>query len=173
MKATTMKTNELTRTRIHAIPANFWFANKGAGSASVTTIDISELVAMVDCEHAAGVTVAVVSKPARGCEYTTTVLVKGVDGKGVFWRAGHGTGLVSFWKGVAKRRAGTVVFVRGADEYRPGGPAMEGVNALPEGLSVREQYLLAVQEREALSRSQGKGPATGGGLLGYPYTFCA
>ena len=124
-----MKTNDLPRTRNHAIPVNFWRVNGGAGSACVRTLDISELVALVDCEQAAGSKVIVVSKPARGCNYTTTVLVQ-VDGIGMFYRAGHGTGMVSFWKGVAKRRPGVVEFVRGADEYKPGGQAVKEVTPL-------------------------------------------
>ena len=132
-----MKTNDVPRTRRHAIPSNFMAANGGDGSAEVTTVDISSLIAMIDCEPSErGGAWAVVSKPASGCNYTTTAMRVRAGGERAFFRAGHGTGLVSFWKGVAQRRA-AVEFVKGYADYQ-----LEGEGSGKEGIELPEGHYL-------------------------------
>jgi hypothetical protein len=103
LTATQILTRQPTYTRRQQIPSNFtaWQVSTQAGISEATTVPISRLISMLDADHCEGSRFAVVSKASTRGRYVTTVL--DVPLRKVF-RARHETGLVSFWKGVAKRR---------------------------------------------------------------------
>lgn len=71
---------------------------------------------MLDCEHCAGSHYVVVSKRAASSgRCVTTVLDVPLRR---LYRASHDTGMVCFWKGVAKRRAGVVEYLQAGAEFR-------------------------------------------------------
>lgn len=72
---------------------------RAVAGAPVNTIAITQLVAILDCEQEAPF--AVVSKWVGPDHVTTAYDIVGKQ----FWRAVHVTGMRTFWKGVAKRRA--------------------------------------------------------------------
>lgn len=72
------------------------------GISEVTTVPLLELIAMLDCDHPEGARFIVVTKGTSRPNYVNTVL--DMQAKR-FFRAVSPTGMVSFWKGVAKRRA--------------------------------------------------------------------
>lgn len=84
-------------------------------SPPVTAVSVARLVAMLDCEHGEGSEWAIASKSTKaGMNVTTAVDVP----LGRAYRAVHETGMVSFWKGVAKRRP--AVQLVGAEGTRAG-----------------------------------------------------
>jgi hypothetical protein len=92
-----------TYTCSQQLPSNFlsWFIANNVNISVATTMPISRLIAMLDAEHCEGSRFAVVSKGTTRGHYVTTVL--DVPLRKVL-RAKHATGMVSFWKGLAKRR---------------------------------------------------------------------
>lgn len=103
LTATQLLTRQETYTRRQAIPSNFlaWSLATNANISETTTVPISRLISMLDCDHCEGSHYVVVSKASTRGRYVSTVL--DVPLKKVY-RARHETGMVSFWKGVAKRR---------------------------------------------------------------------
>jgi hypothetical protein len=87
------------------IAANFrpFFTEAGEAIPAAKTVPLLWLMGLLERDHPAGAQFAVVSKrvATRG-RCVTTVL--DVPARKVY-RAAHATGLVSLWKGVAKRRA--------------------------------------------------------------------
>lgn len=96
--------------------ANNFHRILGATMVPVSTVPVSRLIAMLDCEHSAGSRYAVVSKPlSSGC-YVTTVL--DVPLRKVY-RATHTTGMATFWRGLGKLRAEHVDYVAALQKYDP------------------------------------------------------
>jgi hypothetical protein len=91
----------------------------------VTTLPIAELIAMVDTAHQVGSKYAVVSKPTRSDRraprFRNLTAVLDVTGNKLY-RATHEHGMVAFWKGVAKNRAGFVNFIGYVEVYDPSRP---------------------------------------------------
>ena len=112
--ATLAPKRRYTRAAVQAIAHNFHKALK-AMYAPVATVPVARLISMLDCDHDVGSKYAVVSKPVKAGRSVTTVLDVPL---GKVWRAEHATGMVRFWKDVAKRRP-AVEFVSGAEEYEP------------------------------------------------------
>ncbi|WP_162182735.1 hypothetical protein [Hydrogenophaga intermedia] len=78
---------------------------------------------MLDAPRPEGQRYIVTSKqctrtPSGKDHYHTTVLD---EASGIFYRAGHLTGIMSLLKGVAKRRGPAVLLLRGSERYT--GPA--------------------------------------------------
>jgi hypothetical protein len=115
LTATQLLTRLDTYTRKQQLPSNFlsWQLATGANICEATTIPISRLISMLDSDHCKGSHFAVVSKASTRGKYVSTVL--DVPLRKVF-RARHETGMVSFWKGVAKRRP-QVKFLAAGDPF--------------------------------------------------------
>ena len=104
-----------TYTRSQQLPSNFlsWFIANNVCISEATTMPIDQLISMLDRQHSQGVHFAVVSKGTTRGYYVTTVL--DVAMRKVF-RAKHPTGMVSFWRGLSKRRE-CVEFVPCGDAF--------------------------------------------------------
>jgi hypothetical protein len=98
-----------TTTRRHAICHRLRSFLDEGNSAPVTSVSVARLVAMLDCEHGEGSAYAVASKATKAGLNVTTALDIPLQRA---FRAVHETGMVTFWKGVAKRRWPAVQFVR-------------------------------------------------------------
>lgn len=116
-----------TFTRAQPTVASFhlYYAHQGRALPAVTTLPLSDLIAMLDTNHTPGSRWAIVSKPGRGnrrgarFKNVTTVLDV-VNDK--LYRAHHEHGLVVFWKRLARNRAGFVEYVSGSEAYDPNAP---------------------------------------------------
>ena len=105
-------------TRQQAFARNFFTYFAGKTPPQVTTLPVSALVAMIDGSTLDGKRFAVVSKPcskAAAQRHVTTVL--DVDA-GKLYRATHAGGMVSFWRGLAKRRP-SVQFIPAQEAFSP------------------------------------------------------
>jgi hypothetical protein len=160
LTATQLLTRQDTYTRTQQLPSNFtdWQVRTGAGIREATTVPISRLISMLDCDHCdhcEGSRFAVVSKASTRGRYVSTVL--DVPLKKVY-RARHETGLVSFWKGVAKRRA-QVKFLAAGESFLP---------ASPEEPSRRARDLASLRGNHfAFDKTFGK-PSRAGAVAGEP-----
>jgi hypothetical protein len=103
------------RQRLHQVAHNFQ-AFLGARSAQVQTEPIERLVSRLDCQHCDGSKYAVVSVRHGGAGYVTTVLDVPLR---KIYRAEHRTGMATFWKGLAQRRAAFVQHVGAHQAYLP------------------------------------------------------
>jgi hypothetical protein len=106
-------------TRQQAFARNFHPHFLGKPPPQVTTIPVADLVAMLDADNTAdGKRFAIVSKPcskAAAQRHVTTVLD---FNESRLYRATHAGGMVSFWRGLAKRRQG-VEFVPAQAVFSP------------------------------------------------------
>jgi hypothetical protein len=106
-------------TRHQAFARNFHAHFVGKTPPQVTTVPLADLVAMLDTPEADdGIRFAIVSKPcskAAAQRHVTTVLDVN---NGTLYRATHAGGMVSFWRGLAKRRQG-VEFVPAHAAFSP------------------------------------------------------
>jgi hypothetical protein len=103
-----MNSNKIT-TRRHQICHRLRRLLGEGKSPPVTSVSVAQLVAMLDCPHENGSAWALASKSTKAGLNATTVLDVPL---GRAYRAVHSTGMVTFWKGVAKRRGPAVQLVR-------------------------------------------------------------
>jgi hypothetical protein len=120
LTATQVLTRQDTYTRTQQLPANFlaWSLATNANISEATTVPISRLISMLDCDHCDASRYVVVSKASTRGKYVSTVL--DVPLRRVY-RARHDTGMVSFWRGLAKRRPG-VQFLAAGESFLPASP---------------------------------------------------
>lgn len=112
-----MNPNNTPRRHMLCAPLQAYFKGLGTQTPPVVEAPVMRLAAMLDCEHCAASKYVVISKQGKSGQQLTYVLDVPL---GKVYRAEHETGMVTFWKGVAKRRVGTVSFIDG-----------KGVVALP------------------------------------------
>lgn len=93
-----------TFTRRQQQPSNFilWLCKQRPGIFEATTVPLLTLLTMLDADHAEGARFIAVCKPSKREKHVLTVL--DVPAK-KFYRASSPTGILSYLKGVAKRRA--------------------------------------------------------------------
>ena len=118
LTATQRLTRQESYSRQQAIVSNFvnFFADTGPVPPPVQTLPVARLISMLDCEHCPGSHYVVVSKRAASSgRCVTTVLDVPLRR---LYRAAHDTGLASFWKGVARRRAGAVEYLQAGASFR-------------------------------------------------------
>jgi hypothetical protein len=92
-----------TYTRRQLLPSNFteFLVARQWGIFEATTVPLLDLIAMLDRDHPEGARFVVVCKnTTRHCYVSTALDLQSRR----FYRATSPTGLVSFWKGIAKRR---------------------------------------------------------------------
>jgi hypothetical protein len=106
-------------TRAQAFARNFHAHFLGKTPPQVTTLPVADLITLLDADSTIdGKRFAVVSKPcskAAAQRHVTTVL--DVDA-GKLYRATHAGGMVSFWRGLAKRRP-SVQFIPAQEAFSP------------------------------------------------------
>lgn len=106
-------------TRAQAFARNFHPYFLGKAPPQVTTLPVADLVAMLAADNVAGgKRFAIVSKPCSrdvSRRHVTTVLDVN---ESRLYRATHAGGMVSFWRGFAKRAAG-VEFVPAQEAFSP------------------------------------------------------
>lgn len=106
--------------RRQAIARNFHPFFVGKTPPPVTTLPVADLIALLDADSTPdGKRFAVVSKPcskAAAQRHVTTVLDVS---NGTLYRATHAGGMVSFWRGLAKRRP-SVRFIPAQEVFSSG-----------------------------------------------------
>ena len=122
----------------------------GATMVPVSTVPVARLIAMLDCDHAAGSKYGVVSKPVTSGHYVTTVLDVLLRR---IYRATHATGMATFWRGLAARNAAHVDYVAALQRYDPANYQLPGPKKKPNFAA--EAYRVAVAERAAFDAKHG------------------